>query len=446
MNTSRRVFSIASALLICALLGWKLANWRSGGDASQFPNQPIQVVVPYAAGGGTDTFVRIIEKSVSLNDDFTQPIVVLNQPGGGSTIGGRYVLGSRPDGYRILCNNDALITAQLSGIASFGHEELTPIAQLGTMSLVLIVREDSPYQDLVALLEQAKTDPNSIRFGADVGSPAYFYARELEETNPGSVFNYISTGGGQKRYTQILGGHLDVGIFSVGEYVGYRSPEGTPPSQNITAIAILTGERNPSIPEVRTATEQGFPIDNGNSYYWFAPKGTPPETLGKLREILDTSRRDPTVVAELKKLSITPDYREGEELDQYLMNKKRSLEKFAVSPPTGLPNFPVWVIGIVMGLVVIVSLKNKQARGQKTTTSSGDRRLAIGAIAILVVYVASLQIGASYLYATVPAIFLIGMAIARGAKEKLLPVAQLALLFSLGSEFIFTEIFSVPLP
>ena len=79
-------------------------------------------------------------------------------------------MGSRPDGYRILCNNDALITAQLSGIANFGHEELAPIAQLGTMSLVLIVREDSPYQDLVSLLDQAKADSNSIRFGADVGS------------------------------------------------------------------------------------------------------------------------------------------------------------------------------------------------------------------------------------------------------------------------------------
>ena len=81
-----------------------------------------------------------------------------------------------------MCNNDALIAAQLAGIANFGYEELTPVAQLGTMSLVLIVREDSPYQGLRSLLEAAKKNPNSVRFGADIGSPAYFYAKELEET------------------------------------------------------------------------------------------------------------------------------------------------------------------------------------------------------------------------------------------------------------------------
>ena len=120
MSSSRILFSIVSSVLICGLLGWKVLNWRSGSGSLQFPNQPIQVVVPYSAGGGTDTFVRIIEKSIAANEKLTQPFVILNQPGGGSTIGGRYVMGSRPDGYRLLCNNDALIAAQLAGIANFG--------------------------------------------------------------------------------------------------------------------------------------------------------------------------------------------------------------------------------------------------------------------------------------------------------------------------------------
>ena len=446
MSSSRTLFSIVSSVLICGLIGWKALNWRSGSGSLQFPNQPIQVVVPYSAGGGTDTFVRIIEKSIAANEKFTQPFVILNQPGGGSTIGGRYVMGSRPDGYRLLCNNDALIAAQLAGIANFGYEELTQVAQLGTMSLVLIVREDSPYQGLRSLLEAANENPNSVRFGADIGSPAYFYAKELEETSPGSRFNYISTGGGQKRYSHILGGHLDVGIFSVGEFVGYRSPEGTPKDQNIKAIAILTAERNPGVPEVPTATEQGFAIDNGNSYYWFAPKGTPQAAVDKLREILYAARQDPTVAAELKKLSITPDYRVGEELERYLQVKKESLKRFAVSPPSGLPDFPAWIIGIVLCLAALVFLKYGRNHIKTSDTDSENSKLAILIVAILLTYIICLQLGVSYVYATIPAIFLIGINLAEWNKQKLLPVAQLSILFSLGSEFVFTVIFSVPLP
>ena len=94
--------------------------------------------------------------------------------------------------------------------------------------------------------------------GADVGSPAFFNAKIIERSRPGAEINYISSGGGQKRFTQLLGGHLDAAIFSLGEFTGYRASEGTPPDQNIKAIAVLDAERVVSILIFQRLPSKGF--------------------------------------------------------------------------------------------------------------------------------------------------------------------------------------------
>lgn len=447
MKFRRSVFSYAISALICGFLVLRLIE-SSGEKSTLYPNRPVQVVVPYAAGGGTDTFVRIIQKSVASQGLLAQPLVIINQPGGGGTIGSRYVKESRPDGYRILCHNEAIITSQLSGTVPFGPGDLTPIAQTGNIAPMVVVREDSRFKDLNSLLAEAKERPNSLRFGADVGSLAHFMAMEIEQSSPGSAFNYITCGGGQKRFTLLLGEHLDAAIFSLSEYLAFRAANDTPASQNIRAIAVLQEERHSAVPEVSTAVEQGVPINVSSVFYWLAPKDTPTDVVNRLADMFEAAMQEPTVAEELANLSIGTGFRRGEELLDYIDQRIETLSAFAVTFPAELPNFPAWVILIVGVFAVGLGIKGFLNRKAPTglPASRGDTRIALTALVVFVAYIACLQLGLPYVIATAPAIFILGATIAKWDRQRLFSIGQLALLFALGSEFVFVRIFTVPLP
>ena len=233
---------------------------KSETTESGYPERAIHIVVPYDAGGGSDTFVRILEKGIAEDALVDQPLVILNQPGGSGTIGSGEVKNADPDGYKILCHHNAIITAKLAETVDYGPEAFEPIAMTGEMSMVILVRDDSPIQNIVDLLETAKDKPNTIRFGANKGAPAYFTTLQLQKSLEGAELTIVSAGGGADRYSKILGGHLEAGIFSLSEYLDFRGPAGTPPDQNIRAIALLSNQRHESIPDVPTAVEMNVPV------------------------------------------------------------------------------------------------------------------------------------------------------------------------------------------
>ena len=445
MKSYRIIFSVVSTILICLLLFWRLSS-LGGNGSTAFPNHPIQVVVPYAAGGGTDTFARIIQKSIASRGVLPQPMVIINQPGGGATIGSRFVLGSRPDGYRILCHHDSVLTAQLSGTVKFGPDDFSPIAQTGNLTTLVVVREDSAFNNLTDLLDEAEANPKSIRFGADVGSPAYFNAKVIERSRPGAEVNYISSGGGQKRFTQLLGGHLEAAIFSIGEYSAYRASDGTPPDQNIKAIAVLDGRRSDILPNVPTAAEQDIPIYSGNAYYFWAPKGTPQPVIDQLAEVFENTLKDPEVIAGLELQSVGLDFRKGKELLEYLVQKKGELGDFKTEASPDLPNFPAWLIGIVAGLGILVLIGKLRKPDDYESRSSTSRSIALVSAGIMLGYIACLQFGLPYGLVTAPALFLLGATLSEWQRPRMVSIVQMALLFALGSEYIFTTVFSVPLP
>ena len=111
-------------LVILALIVWKAAQAMALLKADDsYPAKPIEIVIPYDAGGGSDSFVRPLIKVIADEGWIDEPFVVLNQPGGSGTIGSRLVKEARPDGYRILCHHESMITAELSGAANFGPSD-----------------------------------------------------------------------------------------------------------------------------------------------------------------------------------------------------------------------------------------------------------------------------------------------------------------------------------
>ncbi len=442
-----RIWHYVTIPLIAVLLLWRISGSFQSSSDTTYPAKPIHIVVPYGAGGGTDNFVRLFTKAIADHKLLPQPLVVINQPGGSGTIGSRYVKDARPDGYRILCHHESIITAKLSGSVPFGPEAFEPILQTGGINLLVVIREDAPYQSMQDLLEAAKQEPKKLRFGANLGSPAHFTAMKLEAAYPGAQFNLITAGGGQKRFVSILGGHLEAGIFSLAEYLAFRAEDGTPPDQNIRALAVLSAERLPALPEVGTCLEEEIDVTSDNAYYWWAPKGTPTAITETLSQALLAAWEKEEVRETLDEWSIAPEITKGETLLQRLQDRVSKMEKFAVSVESDLPNFPLYAFLIALALLVVVVVKSMVDKSVPSEVATKQYRPAILTFGIVIVYVLLLQLRlVPFAIATIAMVFFCGAVISGWERQRWLMLAEIALIAGLGSEFVFTRIFTVALP
>lgn len=470
MNSLRSV--IVTLLII--LLAAARFHLSAETNSDAWPNRPIQVVVPYTAGGGTDSFVRLLSNAIAEEDLLPQPLVVMNQPGGSGTIGSRFVKDARPDGYRILCHHESIITAQLSGTVAFGPDDFVPIAHTGDMVLLVVVREDAAYQSIRDLLQEAKEKPRTVRFGANPGSPAHFTAMKLQAAYPGAELNLITAGGGQKRYISLLGGHLEAGIFSLAEYLSFRSEEGMSPDKNIRALAVLSEKPQPALPGVPTCLQEGIEATSSNAYYWFAPKGTPPEIVDAFSDAFRRAMRNDGVRKTLTEWSISTDFTEGEELRQRLNTRMTGLKPLAFINQTALPNFPLLAgiaAGILTLLVVAIEIKDRKSSPRRVdevslnapTAASSARletrkplnrlrpgsghRRATACFFLLMMYVAVLQSGSiPFVISTALLVFAVGTTICAWNRSRAVPLLQIALAVGLATELVFTHVFAVPLP
>lgn len=444
MNWLRHILAL---ILIVALLVWRFTSGPpSRGTATSYPDKPIHVVVPYPQGGGTDNFARLLGRKLTDKNWIDEPLVFLNQPGGSGTIGSRYVKDARPDGYRILCHHESLITAQLSGAANFGPDDFKPIAQTGNIVLLVVVRKDAPYQSIKDLLIAAAESPRTIRFGANTGSPAHFTAMKLEAANPGAEFNLVTAGGGQTRYNSLVGGHLDAGIFSLAEFISFQSPEGTAPEKDIRALVILSEKRHPDHPDIPTCVEHDIEVTSNNAYYWWAPRKTPELIVRKLAAALQKGMNDPYVQAQLKQWSIGTEFTSGEALSKKLQERAAAIKPPKMKKRISLPNFPRYAL-IITCLLGMIALYRTLRRAPVVSEEKTSAVTGFLCFTVLFLYVFALgKEVIPFALLTILMVFSMGVLICRFKPAKLLPLVEIAVITGLGSEFIFTRFFSVALP
>lgn len=455
MSKAKLAWHVFALCTIIALVGWWVAQIAAEQSSADYPSRPIHVVVPYKAGGGSDTFVRIIQRGIVEDHLLDQPLVIINQDGGIGTIGSRDVKNAEPDGYKILCHHNAIITAKLTETVSYGPEAFEPIALTGEMSMVILCREDARFKNIADLLEQAKQTPKAIRFGANKGAPAYFTTLQMERAWPGAEFSVVSAGGGADRYSKILGGHLEAGIFSLSEYLDFRGIPGTPPDQNIRAIALLSKQRHASIPDVPTAVELGVPVVLTNANYWWAPKGTPKPIVEKLASVLREAMQNETVRSELARLRMEPSFEQGDTFKKTLEETVQRFEAVVARKQASLPDFPVYVGALVALLFVFVVMQSirgrevdEEERGLGFDESFVKRPgIAVVSLVALCGYVLLLGRGwVPFAIATTAMVVVIGGIMIRGQKANWIVLFELALLTGFGAQFIFTELFVTALP
>ena len=340
-------------LLVRYFVGSILCCLTIIAKGADFPDKPITVIVPFAAGGGSDTFVRIFQKAIREKNLCPQPIVVKNVAGAGGTIGSRAALDAKPDGYTILCLHDGIYTAQHYGNADWGPSDFEPIAATGRSGVVIAVRDNSPFQTLAELMEEAVERPYELVFGTNIGAPNHYSAMFLQQGKPGARFRFTQTGGGAKRLAQLKGGHVDLTGFSVGEYEQFKAA-------GIRALAVLS-DKPDSYPDLPTAQEQGIDAVHGIMQFWWAPKGTPDVRIKYFEDLLRRAWATDTVQARLSQLHVEPIFLTGDDLLKTIEERSANLEGIVVEKPPPLPPVHWMVLGLVVICGVIVLREGKQA-------------------------------------------------------------------------------------
>ena len=351
-------------LLLSAFAVTSCDDPQEAGEGS-YPRKPIKVVVPCGPGGDSDTFARIMQKAIRDQELLPEPLVILNVPGAGGTIGSRRVRDAAPDGYTILNLHEGIYTSKYSGRVSFGPEVFRPVAATASSNLVICVREDSSFESLADLLKEASEKPDSILFGMAQGTPTHFAGRRLEKAGGEASFRMVASGGGAKRRNDLVGEHIDVTPFSLAEYMGFKDG-------GVRAVAYLAPERHPDLPEVPTAREMGFEVVMPHVHYWWVPKGTPDKVVNKLADVLEAAMQTVYQVS----LPRANRASRGEALEKHSAERDGEFRDVDCGHQ-GLPDPVIPVLGLVAILGVLVFRWWKERCEKAVLRSSGMERSAV---------------------------------------------------------------------
>ncbi len=253
----------------------------------RFPERPIEIVVGFTPGGGTDimarTFARFLEPRIGGS------VVVQNRAGAGGEVAFAAVARSRPDGHTLIATTmPAFLTIPIERTAQYQAAQFAPVALIVSDPSCLCVHEQSPIRTLADLIERAKREPEGLTFGSPgIGSDDHLQL-VLLQLAAGIRLTSVNFPGSSQIRTALLGRHVDTIGLNVGEIAA--APE------NMRMLAHSGDRRSIFAREVPTYKELGFDVDMSSERGIMAPAGTPPETLARLREATTSVAQDPAFI------------------------------------------------------------------------------------------------------------------------------------------------------
>ncbi|HBS21696.1 MULTISPECIES: tripartite tricarboxylate transporter substrate binding protein [Thalassospira] len=276
-------------------------------QAFAFPDRPIQVIVPYSAGGGTDLSLRLLAESFERNFDGAT-MVVRNQPGGGGSIGTSGAVESRPDGYTLGAGAQGpLALLPHLGGTTYQIENVEFIGLFGRNLQVMVACKDAPFDNFDAFLEYAKTKApqigNSGAGGANhVSAEAFAKAANIK-------IESVPFGGSSEARTACVGGHIDAMVASPAEALAQVE------AGNVSPLFVMEPERIDLFPDTPTAVEKGIDFTWSSWKGLIGPKGIPAEDLKFLRDALKTTVEDEEFKAKMAEMGEFVIYEDAEQYE-----------------------------------------------------------------------------------------------------------------------------------
>lgn len=250
---------------------------ESQAAQTDYPKKSVQFIVPYSAGGGTDSLMRLL--TAAMEKDWGQPLVVANKGGGLGQVGLTELAAAKPDGYTIgaLSNLDHVLVLLTGENVSYNYDSFEYLGAINTTANVLMASKNSGFQTMEELIAYAKENPGKLT--VSISGKTHIAEVGLFEQAAGIKLTTVMQESGSDSLNAIMGGHVDCAVLDK-KFVAQVEGQG------IETLATFAGERVPVIPDIPTLKELGYDVATETYRVIVAPKGTPQEIKDKITETM----------------------------------------------------------------------------------------------------------------------------------------------------------------
>jgi tripartite-type tricarboxylate transporter receptor subunit TctC len=284
----KRILLIAAALLVPA-----------SALAQGYPTRPVKLVVGFPAGGPADIFGRIFAQALGAN--LGQTVIVENKSGVGGVLGIDAVAKAAPDGYTLGFNNQGSVAMAPFALSTMPYDPRKDLALITTVVKVpevVVVHPSVPVNSLAELIAYARANPGKVNFGSAGAGGITHLACELLKAEARIDVVHVPYKGAAPAVNDLLGGQVQMGIFDVPVVLPHIK------AGKFKALAVTSAKRTPSLPEVPTTAEAGYPnVISDNWYGFVAPAATPPEVLRRIHAAAIKALNSPELIEQFAKVS-----------------------------------------------------------------------------------------------------------------------------------------------
>jgi tripartite-type tricarboxylate transporter receptor subunit TctC len=290
---------LASALVLLAPL--------AGAHAQAYPTRPVQLVIPFPAGGATDITGRLIGKK--LGERLGQPVVIENRAGAGTVIGAGYVARAQADGYTLLISSGSTFTINPAITPKLPYDPVKsfePIGLVARVPLLVLAHPSAPVNDFQQLVAAARSAPDKYFYGSFGNGTTGHFTGELLWNAAGVKLQHVAYKGSAPAMADLIAGQVPYTIDTVAAALPQLA------AGKIKVIAATGAKRASQLPRVPTVAESGLPGFASESWLAIAaPRGLPADVRAKLQKALADTMRDPEVRDKLAAAGLEPVYEPG---------------------------------------------------------------------------------------------------------------------------------------
>ena len=300
-------------MLVISLIGLVISF---NGQAQSYPNQPIRLVIPFAAGGPSDVLARGF--SQKLGESLGQPIIIDNKPGAGTNLAAEFVAKSKADGYTIflmMVGTQAINETLYKKLSYNTIMDFSPISLVASSSLMLVANPSVPVKSVADLIAYLKTNPGKINFGSSgTGTPLHL-GGELFNVQAGTTLNHVPYKGAAPALTDVLGGQIQTAMVGTPAALPFVK------TGKLTAIGVTSLKRSSNAPEIPAIAETLPKFEVELVYAMVAPAGTPKDIINKLNSQLVSVLNNPEIKSQLNSKGFDVTSSSPEQLGEYIKSE-----------------------------------------------------------------------------------------------------------------------------
>jgi tripartite-type tricarboxylate transporter receptor subunit TctC len=296
-----------------------LILWGQAFAQEPFPQKgPIEITVLFPAGSSADVTARLLADGMSKQ--LGGKVIVVNRPGAGGAIGYKYVAAQKPDGYSLVWNSNSISTTFHSGMLGFDYQAFDAVARVLVEAPVIAVRGDSKWKSLGELIADARARPKQLTVGnSGIGSHTHISSVALFRSAQAEVVDVPF--GAAQAIPSLLGGQVEVLVQLPAALSAYAK------SGQVRLLAALTPRRDPALPDVPTAREQGFDVALEAWRGIAAPKGLPSPVIASLETAIRKTAESPEFIQVSEKLGVSPAFMPADEFGRLIAREDAELAR-----------------------------------------------------------------------------------------------------------------------